>query len=331
MGKIFFLLIIALLPLETWAIPALPTKDIEVRLESRVNVGSDRIVLGDVATIYSKSMRNFRELSDLVISQIPEDQTELKLPQSYLARRIREILPADVDFVLHAPNEIVFHLERIGISPSEFVAEVERQSKEANKIPNGVEAEFEAVSGLDQLKMYKTALVNIEPATVNSPWKGEMIFKVVPKTAGLAPIAWVKVKARWFAKVWVAKKGVGVNQSLNANNFELIRQEITALREDSLSAENEEQLALAIGSARSRRSIASGTVLTAGMLERKPDAGPGQALKVIFVSENGIRVTTDGAIIGSGVIGADVKAKLRSSRKIVTGKLVSSGVMEVTL
>jgi flagella basal body P-ring formation protein FlgA len=333
MGRLLFLLFVFFLPIESWALVSMPTKDIEVRLAPSVTVSGERIVLGDVATIYAKSMRDFHRLSDLVISQIPEDQGELKLPQSYLERRIREALPAGVEFALHAPAEIVFRLDRLGISPADFVAEVERQARDQNKIPKGIEVAFEPISGMDQLKLYKPGTVDIEAAAQSSQWKGELIFKVVPKSGqtALQPIAWVKAKARWFAKVWTAKQGVTINQQVDAKNFELIRQEITSLREDPLAAENEEQLAQKLGNARARRNIAGNAVLTAGMLERKPDAAPGQALKVIFVSENGIRVTTDGALLGSGIIGNDVKAKLRSSRKIVTGKLVSGGVMEVTL
>jgi flagella basal body P-ring formation protein FlgA len=67
------------------------------------------------------------------------------------------------------------------------------------------------------------------------------------------------------------------------------------------------------------------------MVERRPDANPGQPLKVVFISESGIRVTADGALIGAGMIGTDAKAKLKTSRKIVSGRLVSGGTMEVSL
>jgi flagella basal body P-ring formation protein FlgA len=71
--------------------------------------------------------------------------------------------------------------------------------------------------------------------------------------------------------------------------------------------------------------------LVAAALEKAPDAKPGQSLRVVFVSESGVRVSTEGALIGAGSIGNDVRVKLRTSRKVVTGKLVAGDLMEVSL
>jgi flagella basal body P-ring formation protein FlgA len=325
-----FLLFVFMMPLDSWAFAPTPTKDIEVRLEASVPVSSQRIVLGDVATIYAKSMRDFRELSELVISQIPEDQAELRLPQNYLERRIKEVLPTGTEFALHAPSEIVFKLQRIGITPVDFAAEVERMAKAGAKFPQGIETEIEVISGADQLKLFKPDSVRIEAAAQMNQWKGELAFKAVDKNND-QQIAWVKLKVRWFANVWVAKKSVTITQPLDAASFTQERREITALREELLTADGLEELTGKLNAARAHRSIAQNAVLTASMVERKPDATPGQLLKVIFVSESGIRVSADGALIGSSSIGSDARAKLKTSKKTVTGKLVSSGVMEVSL
>ena len=327
------LLFVIFAPLETWGAPSLPTKEIEVRIEPNVTVSGERIVLGDVATIYAKSMRNFRELSDLVLSQIPEDQGELRLPESYLNRRIREVLPPGVDFALHAPKEIVFRLERLGFSSTELVAELSRQAKDQGKIPAGVESEIELISGADQLKLFKPDAVRVEAAAQMPLWRGEISFKVVPKEErGVAPaVAWVKARVRWYAQVWVAKSGIAMNQSISSADFERVRRELTSQREEALAAETPQQLDAMLSNARVRRPLTANDVLSAKMIDRRPDAHAGAPLKVVFVSESGIRVTTDGSLLGTGVIGGDVKVKLKSSRKIVTGKLVSSGLMEVSL
>ncbi|MGZ3696024.1 MAG: flagella basal body P-ring formation protein FlgA [Bdellovibrionota bacterium] len=325
-----FLLCVFLMPIDVWAETSLPTKDIEVSVESSVTVSSQRIVLGDVATIYAKSMHDFKDLSGLVISQIPEDQSEIRLPQSYLQNRIKEVLPPGTEFVLHAKSEIVFKLQRMGITPVDFAAEIERMAKAGAKVPQGVETEIEVISGADQLKLFKPENLRIEAAAEMPQWKGELAFKAVSKENS-DQINWVKVKVRWFANVWVAKKTLGISQTFDAAAFTQERREITSLREEIFVAESLEDLQAKLTSARARRSIGTNTVLTASMVERKPDAGPGQALKVIFVSESGIRVSTDGALIGASSIGSEARAKLKTSRKIVTGKLVSGGVMEVSL
>lgn len=325
LSRILLLIAIALMPLETWAVP---TKDIEVRLESKVPVATQRIVLGDVATIYAKSMRDFKGLSELEISQIPEDQNELRLPQSYLEHRIREMLPAGVEFALHAPKEIVFELKRLGITPAELSSEINRLALAGGKIPKGIESEIEILTNPDQLKLLTPDQLRIEPSAEMASWRGELAFKAVDKNQ---QISWVKARVRWFANVWVAQKQIGITQPIEALAFTQERRELTNIREELLQANSLEELTQKLGNARARRAIAPNALLTAGMVERKPDAGPGQLLKVVFVSESGIRVSAEGALLGAGTVGNEAKAKLKSSRKIVTGKLVSGNVMEVSL
>ena len=98
-----------------------------------------------------------------------------------------------------------------------------------------------------------------------------------------------------------------------------------------IAAENSEELSKALQSSRAKRYIQEKAPLTAAMLDKKPDASFGQRLRVIFISDNGLRVSAEGALMGAASIGDSVKAKLNSSRKVVAGKLVSDGVMEVSL
>ncbi len=321
--KIAFLLFVLLFPVEVWA---LPTKAVEVRLESTVNVASETVVLGDVATIYAKSMRDFQTLSQLTLSKIPESG-ELRLPQGYLEGRIREVLPAGTTFQLHAPSQVVFRLATLGISPEEFAAEILKRARSEGRIPEWAEAQIEPVGGFDQLKLWRGNQVRIDPAAEMPRWKGEMAFKVAP--LGKSDLAWVKVKVRWFAEAWVAKRALGILSPLRPEDFESTRVEVTALREDPLLVK--EDLNVYLRSARARRSIAAANPLTAQAIERAPDAKAGQPLRVVFVSESGIRVSAEGALIGAGIIGNEAKAKLRTSRKIITGKLVSENLMEVSL
>jgi flagella basal body P-ring formation protein FlgA len=321
--KLLFVLFSFLLPIEVWS--GVPTKPVEVRLEQEVTVSGDTVVLGDVATIYAKSMRDFQALSELTLSKIGESG-ELRLPQGYLENRIREVLPAGTEFRLHAPQQVTFRLNRIGTSTDEFVAEISRRGRAEGKIPEWAEVQVEPIGGFDQLKLWKLSESRIEPAAVTNRWKGETAFKI--SQAG-KDLIWVKVKIRWFADAWVAKRSIGILSNLQAADFVKARVEVTDSREDPILAS--EDIEAAIRQARARRSLAGGAALVAAAIEKSPDAKPGQNLKVVFVSESGVRVSTEGALLGAGSIGGEVRAKLRSSRKVVTGKLVAGDLMEVSL
>jgi flagella basal body P-ring formation protein FlgA len=248
------------------------------------------------------------------------------LPQGYLGNRIREVLPAGTEFRLHAPQQVTFRLNRIGTSTDEFVAEISRRGRAEGKIPEWAEVQVEPIGGFDQLKLWKLSESRIEPAAVTTRWKGETAFKI--SQAG-KDLIWVKVKIRWFADAWVAKRSIGILSNLQAADFVKARVEVTDSREDPLLAS--EDIEAAVRQARARRSLAGGAALVAAAIEKSPDAKPGQNLKVVFVSESGVRVSTEGALLGAGSIGGEVRAKLRSSRKVVTGKLVAGDLMEVSL
>lgn len=326
----FVLAIIAFLPLEAYsAAAAVPTKPVEIHLGEEVNVGGEQVVLGDVATIYAKSLQNFKALSGLVISQIPDDKSEIKLPASYLEARIRAALPEGVEFALRSPGEIVFKLKRLGLTSQDLSAEILRLARAAGKISEGIEAEVQPISGTDRLAGYNLSNARIEPAGETQKWKGEMAFKVVRIDGSAAPV-WVRARVRWFQKAWVANRALSYTDRPDISHFSEGRVETTNWREEPLNA-TKEQLEAMLQTSKVKRSIVANAALVASALERRPDASPGSLLRVVFISEGGVRVSADGSLVGAGSIGSDAKAKLRSSRKIVTGKLVSQGVMEVSL
>jgi flagella basal body P-ring formation protein FlgA len=321
--KALFVLASFLMPIEVWA--AIPTKPVEVRLDSEITVSGETVVLGDVATIYAKSIHDFQALSNLTISKVGESGV-LRLPQGYLENRIREVLPAGTDFRLHSPAQVTFRMDKLGSTSDEFVAEISRRGRAEGKIPEWAEVDVEAMGGFEQLKTWKLSEARIEPAAVTTRWKGEMSFRV---SRGEKDLIWLKVKVRWFADAWTAKRSIGVLSALKADDFTKARVEVTNLREDPILAF--EDIETVVRRARNRRSLAAGSALVSAALEKAPDAKPGQSLKVVFVSESGVRVSTEGSLLGAASIGNEVRVKLRSSRKVVTGKLVSGDLMEVSL
>lgn len=327
---ITIILLSALLPLAAFSAGVVPVKAVEIHLDSDVKVGGDQVVLGDVATIYARSLQHFKALSGLVISRIPDDKQEVRLPGSYLEARVRAALPPGTEFALRAPSEIVFRLERVGLGTQELAAEISRLGRAAGKIPGGTEAEVIPLVGLEHLAGWKLSSTRIEPQAEMQRWKGDVSFKLTRTDNPSAPPVWVRTKVRWFQQAWVAKRSLPPGAPMDSSHFSLGRVETTALREEPIAVPAEELGAL-LSSSRLKRLLSAENALVPSLLDRKPDAMPGSSLRVVFISESGVRVSADGALLAPATIGNDVKARLRSSKKIVTGKLVSQGLVEVSL
>lgn len=329
--KLALFLYAFLMPVEVWAgEPSRgPDVNVTVRLAAEVTAHSDAVSLGSVATIYANDEKDFQTLAGLMISQFPSGQTEMHLPKSYLYRRIQEALPTGTVVRLNAPDQILMRLERQGISSEELAEAITRRARQESKIPDWVETQVEILSGQDALKDLKIDDMRLEPAGVVSQWKGELSFKLTEVNVSNSAPRWVRARIRWFGHVWAARQAIGLAQVPSPADFEISRLELTNLREEVVGAT--EALEGLLRGARLRRPLAANGPLIKAALERKPDAKPGQNLKVVFISENGIRVSADGSLLGAGAIGDEVKARLRSSRKIVTGRLVESGTVEVNL
>jgi flagella basal body P-ring formation protein FlgA len=323
--KLLFIAFVFLFPLEVWS--NVPSKAVEIQIEESVSVSGKNIVLGDVATIYSKNIHVFQALSNLVITSFSGEEAERTIPVAYLRSRIQEVLPKGVEFAVRAPAKIKFRKEILGVTGEMLAQEILRKATDEGKIPSWAEVKIESLSALDSLKFARIQDLQIAPAAEMPRWRGEQSFKVT--RADSKELVWLKFNIRWFGKALVAKRAVSPWSAIRAEDFEWQRIELTQVRDEPVNTP--EEFASLLGKAKAKRLVAEGAPLTRATLERIPDAKMGQALKVVFISESGIRVAADGAILNPLSVGEEGRAKLRNSKKIVTGRLVSEGVMEVSL
>jgi len=324
--RFFALIYSVLMPVEVWAMP-MPTKQVEVRVADEVRVHSDRVVLGDVATIYAKSIRDFERLSSLVITQMPADGKELRISAGYLKQRVAEALGGTSNFALHSSETVTFLKESLGLDPQDIAKTILANGLESGKIPSWAEADIVPVSGFDQLISVRGGNYRIEAGVQKNEWRGNMPFKVV---LGDGKVIWLRAKIRWFAHAWVANRQVSIQEALGPESFRKERVEITDLADEVIRSDQKD-LESALKTARARKLIRERAVLTKNMIDRRPDASPGQRMKVVFVSGSGLRVSADGSLISPAVIGENARVRLNSSRKVVVGKLVAEGIMEINL
>src|SRR5690606_22987047 len=131
-----------------------------------------------------------------------------------------------------------------GISPGDLAKELIRIGRAEGRIPEWAEVEVEPLSGFDQIRLWNLSRARIEASSQMARWKGEISFKVSESEKTDPAMAWVRVKVRWFAEAWVAKRHVNILSRLHASDFTKSRVEITNLREDPILAS--EDLAQAI-------------------------------------------------------------------------------------
>lgn len=333
--KILFLLSLALLPIEAWCASfAAPVAPVEIHIPQNAKVNGAAVVLGDVATIYAKSLRDFEALSKLVLMQFPKGNAEMSVPASYLKARVMELLGKSAHEVkINAPETLHFtHVELNAASPENLSDKILEAAMEQKKIPEGVELIVEPGQGFGSVHVLDWKNFRFEAAFEKPAWKGDMSFRLVPVNTGRdEKIQWFSARLRWFKNVWVAKRDLRFLEDIRATDFERRRVEITASYDQPLDAKDMEELSVALQSARAKRSIRQNSVLTAAHVERKPDGLAGQPLQIVFVAESGLKVSADGALMESAVVGDSVKARLKKSKKIVTGKLVSHNLLEVSL
>ncbi len=323
-------LLIALLALFTpmFAFSA-PVADVEVHFHRRAGVVGEKVVLGDVATIYARDLRVFEKLSGLVIGQMPADRSEWSVPSDYVKSRVEEIAGQKTSVRIHGPEMLAFYPQRIHTVMEGIAAQATKMGGDLHKVPEGVTAVAEVFSrsDLNSLKLEEWRLV---PGVERPEWRGDMSFRLEPRAGDAAPV-WVNVKFRWFADAWVARKEFGYQKDIDASAFRRERVELERGASTPLWAADEAALAEAVKNARAKRTIREGMVLSAALIDRKPDARSGQKAQVIFVADSGLRVMAEGVIVADGIAGDSVRARLVRSKKIVQGKLTPEGTIEVSL
>lgn len=326
--KVFLFLVSILIPIEVWS-QFVPSKDIEIHIVSDPKVKGDKVLLSDVAVIYAKKMQDFQALNSLVVSNFSQGQNEIRMPQEYLMARVQDAVGTSSSSIsIKAPELLVFRRVQ-GIEFAQVAQRILELGKKENKFPDWASVEVESTKG--ELELMADSIGSewrLEPAAHKNLWRGDMNFRLVSEKDSKKSI-WVSARIRWFADTYQAQRTIPIRGTLKEEDFQPARVEIRSTSEQPiLGSENLSQL---IEGARTKRSLQAGAPLFRSLIEKSPDARMGQAMKVVFVSESGIRVSAEGSLLSPAVIGEEARVKLRSSKKIVTGRLVSGQLMEVSL
>lgn len=127
----------------------------------------------------------------------------------------------------------------------------------------------------------------------------------------------IRFRIRKFENVLVTTDRIGRNEIITDQNSKIERVEITTLYQKPFK-----NLA-SVDGYRTRKIISKGTTVTSEILEVIPDIEQGMSASIIY-DEGLFKVTAEGIAMQDGVIGDFIRVKNKSTRKILTAKVISS-------
>ncbi|NUM89358.1 MAG: hypothetical protein HUU37_09155, partial [Bdellovibrionales bacterium] len=197
------------------AISSVPVADVEVHFQRRAGVAGEKVVLGDVATIYARDLRVFEKLSALVVGQMPADKDEWRVPVDYVKTRVEEASGKNAR--VHGPEMLAFFRQRAHSVMEDLAAQAVKMGADLRKVPEGISAVAEVFSraDLNSLRLEEWRLV---PAVERAEWRGDTSFRLEPRSGKADPV-WLSVKFRWFADGWVARREFSYQKDVEAAGF----------------------------------------------------------------------------------------------------------------
>ena len=145
------------------------------------------------------------------------------------------------------------------------------------------------------------------------------------RCSGIKPwTIYVPVKVVAYKKVLVVNRPMKRGEVLSENELDLATRDLSTLRSSYLT-----EAAHAAGKTL-KRSIPSGTVLNVSMLTSPRIIRRGQVVTLISRS-GGLQVRATGKALMDGASGQRIRVQNKTSRKVVEGVVISSGVVQIPL
>jgi flagella basal body P-ring formation protein FlgA len=314
-----------LLPIELWG-----AQWLKVRLDgtSETKIGS--VSLASFGSASASSPEILQRALAVEMGTL-ERGGNVRWPRGYIEARLKETLGENVALDLISPDFVEVRVKKIeeasstpraGAAVDAKAPHWETLARMKGGVPAWVRPEFEWVGAEPNWS-------GGQWTGPSQPWRGLIQMQWRGNQGGADSSRWAQLRVRWFARVWTAKVNIGAQTPLSSSAFVSQEIEVTNIGEAAIPAATD--LMGLLENSRLRRSLLAGAPLTSTIIERLPDARAGQSLRVIFLADSGIQVSTEGSLVGNGRVGDEAKAKLKRSRKIVSGKLVAPNLMEVAL
>jgi flagella basal body P-ring formation protein FlgA len=298
-----------------------------------VYVREDNVLLGEIGKISSTRTQDREEIAALSVAQIPQGKESIVLPASYIESRVREVLGKDRQIEFEMPDDIELRRVSMKASRAQIADGIERMAEEQRVLPTGAKAKVEIVEMPSGLEYPRGSAFVIEQVG-NKNWHGPALFRVeVREPISKSPhnFFMVQAKIRWFSQRWVGVRDIPAGTRLSVSDFQRGEIEIFPTKDSMAQAQNDENLEEYLRGARLLRPLRTGQPLLPGQFARIADISNGSRIRIRIKSAGGLSVETPGLVMGGARIGEPIKAKIVKSGKVVTGKLIDSDSMEISL
>lgn len=313
----------ALLSAAVFAATAHPAGALELELRDRVQVGSDRVRLGDVARVRGDDADTARAAESLSLGAAPRFGEELRLDRHHMARWLQRNAPA-LGQVHWAGAEAVRIVRAGQALPEAEVCAAAEQAVLAAMAPTGERPTIRAECGTDAWTV-PVGRIELRPRNLAEgqwPARRQPVFIDVWVDGQFARTTTVSVRVEAVGTAWVARRDMHAMQPLAPESLELREVDLAGLPAAPWPASTSP------ASGRLRRALRSGQVLTAGHVESIPDVSRGQ--RVRLVSRSGlIAMEASGEALQDGRQGDMVLVRLTSTGAPLATRVVGSNQVEL--
>jgi flagella basal body P-ring formation protein FlgA len=295
---------------------------VSVRMNDRVEIDADQILLGRVARIDGGDGPLASELAAVPLGRSPLPGKSRTLEGPFIEMRLRQsgIDPASLD--LQIPAEVVVTRGAIEIRAAE-IEEAVRQFILRQFAGRPEAVKIREIRNVEPVLLPRGKVSLEVTAPRNATLAGSVPLQVAVKAGeDFEKRIWVTAVLETRVEAVVAKRPLGRYKPLDEDDIEVRPVDLGDLPSDYLSDPG-----MVVGK-RTRRALDSGTVMRPDLLESPPIVKRGD--RVVIVAETGgLRVTTLGQVKQKGALGETIPIVNLDSNRIVYGRVVDARTVRV--
>ena len=293
-----------------------------VRCYERTEIGSDQILLGDIAHIDGGDVHFVRRLEAVVLGRAPLPGKTRELDRATLLGRLRQsgIDPALLD--LQLPREVIVSRAAMTVGREQIEpvirAYVQQQTRGA-----GDSLRIKEIRTGEPVVLPQGQLTIRVVGPKNGEWVGLVPVNVFLKVDGEAERRmFATVSIERMTRVVVARRPLGRYKPIDDDDIEVRTLDAAGLPTDCITSPE-----TVIGK-RTRRPLDSGSVLTADAVEFPPLVKNGDRVRII-AETSGLRISAFGQVKQKGAQGELIQVVNLDSNKVIQARVVDSQTVKI--
>jgi flagella basal body P-ring formation protein FlgA len=288
---------------------------LKVKAYSRV-FETAQITLGDVVESSNLNLDTIKQLKKIILGDAPKLGEERIYSNSAIAAALRQS-KINKNWKLQIPHQIKVNNKGF---------ELDRESVEAELLSS-----WQNICSECQWTIKSVQMPALPKNLINQKWTIEADNKIprgsfarkltVLSDEGVENIFWINGQVEIKKKVPVLLRSVSMNARLTEEDFEL------ALRDVTLATDSVPNIKEIVGQ-KVKFSMNANDIIWSNSLMREKAVQRGDVVKV-FIGDSNWQVSTQGVTEQDGFIGDTVNVRNLQTRRVITGRVVGGGEVEV--